>query len=371
MAGIYIHIPFCKKACHYCNFHFSTNLSLMDEMTKAIVIEIQQRADELKGEDVHTIYFGGGTPSILPLEQLSIILNELHRNYSIVTNPEITLESNPDDLKGDKYKNLRGLGVNRLSVGIQSFNASDLQWMNRVHTAEEAESCINRAVQGGFEHFSLDLIYGIPSTSHDVWLANLSKVNELPVNHLSCYALTVEDNTALAHFIKKGKVRDTDDQHQIDQYNLLLDWADDSGFDLYEISNLAKDGHYSIHNTSYWFGAKYIGIGPGAHSFDGNSRRYNIANNPSYIKSLNSNKMYYETEILLPETHYNEWIMTRLRTKWGIDKEALEQWERSTEFYLSIKKWIDGGKVEFNGKSFVLTRAGLLWADGIAADLFV
>ena len=343
----------------------------MEEMTKAIVIEIQQRADELKGEEVKTIYFGGGTPSILPLEQLEIILNELHRNFSIISQPEITLESNPDDLKGEKYKHLRDLGVNRLSVGIQSFNADDLKWMNRVHTAEEAETCINRAVQGGFEHFSIDLIYGIPSNSHDVWLTNLSKVSDLPVNHLSCYALTIEENTALAHFVKKGLFRETDDQHQIDQYNLLLDWAIDTGFELYEISNLAKDGHYSLHNTSYWFGAKYIGLGPGAHSFDGNNRRYNVAHNPNYIKAINNNKPYFETEILLPDTHYNEWIMTRLRTKWGVESESLEKWGRGTDFLSGIQKWIDNGKVEFDGKTFKLTRQGLLWADGIAADLFV
>lgn len=371
MAGIYIHIPFCKQACHYCNFHFSTNMNRTREMTSAIIKEIEKRSVDWQDTAIDTIYFGGGTPSILPIQQVEQLLAALHRHFSINKDAEITFEANPDDMKGEKYAQLKTLGINRLSIGIQSFSDYDLKWMNRAHTTTEAEECINKAVQGGFRDFSADLIYGLPHQSGLQWLDNLNKITEYPVNHLSCYALTVEEKTALAHMVSKGIKNPVNEDLQNAHYDILLTWAEKNHFEAYEISNFAKEKNYSRHNTAYWFGEKYLGLGPGAHSYDGKTRYFNIENNALYLSLTEHNQSVCETEDIDEKTAFNELIMTRLRTIWGIPEDLIAASPFADNFIKSVHKWIADEKVIYRDNAYKLTREGLFWADGIAADLFI
>ena len=381
MSGIYIHIPFCRQACHYCNFHFATSLRLKDELIAALVKEIiisssfakqTDQADEPK-DIIETIYFGGGTPSILNAEDLKIILEALQNKFLIAPGAEITLEANPDDINTEKLKQWKEIGINRLSVGIQSFQKNELSWMNRAHTAADSLRCIDEITAAGFTNFSIDLIYGSPLLSDDDWQKNAAIVIEKKIPHISCYALTVEPKTALAKMITQHKKETVDAEKQAAQFLLLMNWMKQAGYEHYEISNFALPGMRSKHNSSYWQGKNYYGFGPSAHSFDGKSRRWNIANNALYIQSLQKNIIPFEEEILTPTQQLNEYIMTSLRTMEGLDLKKIEN-DFGENFHSNLKdasiKWQNGNKLVSHNSKLILTTEGKLFADGIAADLF-
>ena len=302
MAGIYLHIPFCKRACHYCDFHFSTSLTYKDDLLQAMAAEIRLQKDYLAGETIETIYFGGGTPSLLGVDEINNLLDTITRLHTVSSGAEITLEANPDDLDRTKLEALRQTPVNCFSIGIQSFYDDDLEWMNRVHRAGEAEASVKRAQDAGFENITVDLIYGFPLLTDAKWKTNIEKVFELDVPHVSAYSMTVEPQTALAAFISKKKQPPMNEQQSAEQFLYLMDAMRQQGFEQYEIANFCKPGHYSMHNSNYWKGVKYLGIGPSAHSFNGNTRRWNIANNSLYIQALHNGIIPFEEEILT-ETH--------------------------------------------------------------------
>ena len=372
MAGIYIHIPFCKKACHYCNFHFSTSMKYKDEMVKAIVQEIHLQKDYLKEKNLESIYFGGGTPSLLDTSEISMIMDAIACYFEFDQNIEITLEANPDDLTKSKLLDLSKSQINRLSIGIQSFHQAELEWMNRAHSSDEAENCINWARDYDFTNMSLDLIYGVPISTHELWDENLEKVIKMEIPHISCYALTVEEGTALNHFVKTGKAKEADDNWVMAQFDKGVDQLTEAGFEHYEISNFAKPGFRAIHNTNYWKSVPYLGIGPSAHSYNGQSRSYNVRNNAKYLKSLFSLEVPSETEILDQKTIYNEYVMTRLRTIWGIDlndvitfgPHFVDHFKKNVTSFMN-KKW-----VRKKDNIFHLTREGQKYADGISSELF-
>ncbi len=317
MAGIYIHIPFCKQACSYCDFHFSTQLKNKSELISSILIEAELRSNYLN-EKVESIYFGGGTPSLLKANEINEIFNQLHKFYQVDSDIEITLEANPDDLSPAYLAELKKTPINRLSIGVQSFDQEDLQFMNRAHSASEAKSSIINAQDNGFENLSIDLIFGSPTSNFKKWEENLKTFFSLNISHLSAYSLTVEDGTKLAHDIGKGKVKKLEDNLALAQYKQLQNAIKDNGFEQYEVSNYCRNEMYAKHNSSYWKSTPYLGIGPSAHSFDGNSRQWNIRNNAIYIKNMNSNLPYFEVEELSEENRYHELLITALRTKWGI-----------------------------------------------------
>jgi oxygen-independent coproporphyrinogen III oxidase len=374
LSGIYIHIPFCKQACHYCNFHFTTSLRRKNELIAALLDEMDLQQSYLDNEKVETIYFGGGTPSLLNFGNLEKILEALNRKFSIDTDAEITLEANPDDINTQKLQAWKQAGINRLSIGIQSFFEEDLQWMNRAHNARQARQCIELAQQEGFHNITIDLIYGTPSLSNEKWKTNVDTAIALNIPHLSCYALTVEEKTPLYKLIIKHKKEDINKDVQADQFLLLMDWLEKEGFEHYEISNFAKPGFRSRHNSSYWQGKKYLGLGPSAHSFDGISRQWNIANNHTYIDSLQKGILAFEKEILTPVQQLNEYIMTALRTSEGVSLKIIEQ-KGGKEIFKFFKnesrKYIETGKLSEESNVLKLTREGKLLADGIAAALFV
>lgn len=345
MAGIYIHIPFCKQACSYCNFHFSTKLSNKAAMIDAIAKEIEARKLYLNNEPINTIYFGGGTPSLLSEEELTRLFEVLYKTFEISASAEITLEANPDDLTLMKLKSLRSSPINRLSIGVQSFFEEDLRFMNRAHSADEATSSIKNAQDQGFENLNLDLIFGSPTTTDGMWQRNLEQFFELKIPHLSAYSLTIEEKTTLAHQIKTGKSQNIDEAQNYRQYMLLQDAIKANGYEQYELSNYCKNENYSKHNTAYWFGTNYLGIGPAAHSFNVKSRQWNVSNNMQYLKALNANKTHYELEDLSEIDRYHEYLITALRTKWGIDFEEIEKFSGSlkTHFFKQLKK------LNFNG----------------------
>lgn len=374
MAGIYIHIPFCKKACHYCDFHFSTSLQYKDDMLKALKKELTLQQSFLEGQRVETIYFGGGTPSILAADDIQKLLDHIQGIYPVTAGAEITLEANPDDLDALKVQGLRQTDVNRFSIGIQSFYDEDLRWMNRAHNASEAESSVKRIQDAGFENITLDLIYGYPLLSDEKWKSNNSKVLELGVPHLSSYSMTVEPSTALDSFIRRGKQQPMNESQSAAQFLYLINTLQDGGFEQYEISNFAHPGKHSRHNSNYWKGVPYLGIGPSAHSFNGNARQWNVANNAKYMAGLETNTIPAEVEILSLENRINEYIMTSLRTMWGMDLERIE-----SEFGSDYHTQIINGLKDFSEKQWILTEnnvvklttEGKLYADHIAASLFV
>ncbi len=323
MAGIYIHIPFCKQACSYCNFHFSTSLKNKDALIEALRKELVKRKNYLSST-VSSIYFGGGTPSLLNQEELSIILEDIYLHFQVQENVEITLEANPDDLRKEKLSQLKKSGINRLSIGVQSFHDKDLQFMDRTHSATEAIKVIRRSQDTGFENINIDLIFGAHSTSDEDWLRNLDQFFDLNLPHLSAYSLTVEENTKLIHQISKGKLNEVDDEKAYRQYMLLQDAIDKNGFEQYELSNYCKNSQYSKHNSSYWNQSPYLGIGPSAHSFNGSEREWNIANNSLYIKQIEQGAQYSEKEMLTEKDRYHDYLITRLRTTAGIDFQSLE-----------------------------------------------
>ncbi len=377
MAGIYIHIPFCKQACYYCDFHFSTSLKRKDDLLTAIKIELLLRKEELEKEPIETIYFGGGTPSILAVEELKSIIDTVYENYEVVKDVEITLEANPDDLSSEKIKGLAKLPINRLSIGIQSFFDDDLKLMNRAHSAEESKKCLAEATKY-FDNITIDLIYGIPNMSNKKWLLNLKQAFDFNIPHISSYALTVEEKTVLHKLIEKGKVPPVDENLALEHFNILVKETEKRGYVHYEISNFGKAAYFSKHNISYWFGEKYIGIGPSAHSFTGFERSWNVSNNTKYINALFADQLPSEKEQLTEIDRFNEYIMTGLRTIWGvsflkIEKEFgamyLEELKKSAERFIKL------GLLEielrsFSGNVLVITKKGQFLADGIAADLF-
>lgn len=373
MAGIYIHIPFCKQACHYCNFHFSTTLSQKNELTTAIIQEIALQKDYLSGANLETIYFGGGTPSILKAAEIESILNELAKHHSIDSGAELTLEANPDDLTKEKLYDLKSLGINRLSIGIQSFHEVDLKWMNRSHDAKEARNCITNARATGFEDLSVDLIFGSNTTTTEMWAENLATAAEYEIPHLSCYGLTVEEGTALNHFIKSGKQAAPEENLSADQFEMTMAYLAKHGYEQYEISNYAKDERYSRHNTNYWKQVSYLGLGPAAHSYNGNNRQWNVAHNKKYIDSISEDKVPFEIENLSTRDKVNEYLLTGLRTIWGCKKTQLEFIKPGSVEELSgdLELLIAKGQVEDKGDFFHLTAKGKLLADAIISQLFL
>ena len=373
MSGIYIHIPFCKQACHYCNFHFSTSLKRKDEMVLALVKEIEIRKSEFQDEVVETLYFGGGTPSILEISDLKLLIDTVYSNYKVVENPEITVEANPDDLSKERIIELSNNKINRLSIGIQSFFEDDLKMMNRAHNSSEAKECLEFATQY-FDNISVDLIYGIPEMSNEKWLQNIETALSFNIPHISSYALTVEPKTALHSFIQKGIFPQPDDKVAQEHFQILVDKLSENDFIHYELSNFGKSTYFSKNNSSYWLGKKYIGIGPSAHSYDGEKRSWNVSNNTLYLKSIQENKLPSETETLSKTDRYNEYVMTGLRTIWGISLDRIE-----TEFgktyldYLNQQaaKYIEGHLLFIDENILRTTKKGKFLSDGIASDLFM
>jgi len=371
MAGIYIHIPFCKKACHYCNFHFSTTLTLKNELLSCIAKEIELQKNYLDQEPISSIYFGGGTPSLLSIDQINEILEKIYSNYKVNKDIEITFESNPDDLSLNYCKDLiKFTPINRLSIGIQSFQEDCLKMMNRAHNSTEAIKAIEYAQSAGYVNITIDLIYGTPTLSDELWQKNLEIAFGFDIPHLSCYNLTVEENTALSHFIKKGKQHPVDEIRSNQQFQILVEETSKKGYDHYEISNFAKKGFYAFHNSNYWNGIPYLGIGPAAHSFNGLSRQHNVANNVKYINSLKNDTLNFEKEILSEENIHNEYVMTSLRTIWGCDKTKISK-KFFDDFEKKIKTFIVKGWVEAKGNTYLLTFEGKMFADYISSELFV
>ncbi|WP_375239893.1 radical SAM family heme chaperone HemW [Aurantibacter sp.] len=378
MSGIYIHIPFCKQACHYCDFHFSTNFKQKDTLVLALAKELELRKLEFKDTKVETIYFGGGTPSVLPVKELDFIIKAVYKYYNVIENPEITLEANPDDLIQVKnesyniYQDYLDIGINRLSIGVQSFFEADLKLMNRAHNAEEAKKCIAEAVKY-FDNISIDLIYGIPNATNQQWLENIQKALSFGISHVSSYALTVEPKTALENLIAKGKIDNVNDELAQEQFFILKDELAKNGFEHYELSNFAKPGFYSKNNSAYWLGKPYIGIGPSAHSFNGISRSWNIKNNIKYIKSIQDNIVPNEIEVLTKNDRFNETVMTGLRTIWGISLDKIETnfgLDYKTELLNQTENFIKEQLLYIENSTIKMTKKGQFLCDGIASQLF-
>ncbi|MFV9549909.1 radical SAM family heme chaperone HemW [Algibacter sp. PT7-4] len=372
MAGIYIHIPFCKQACFYCDFHFSTSLKKKNELIQAIVKELELRKKEFKNKTVETIYFGGGTPSLLTNAELKVIINAVYNNFKVVSNPEITLEANPDDLSETVINKLAKSDINRLSIGIQSFYEHDLKLMNRAHNANEAKACLEEAIKY-FDNISVDLIYGIPGLTNQAWIKNIDTVLSFNIPHISCYALTVEPKTALETLIKKGKIASIDDDLAQQQFHILAQKLDASGFVNYELSNFGKPNYFSKNNSAYWLGKPYIGIGPSAHSFNGNQRSWNVSNNTKYIKCIEKNELPSETETLSIVDKFNESIMTGLRTIWGVSLHKIEK-EFGENYKIHLLKqseiYIKEQLLYIEDDTLLTTKKGKFLSDGIASNLF-
>lgn len=372
---IYIHIPFCRQKCSYCNFHFSTSLNFKDEMISAMKTEIKLRKDELQDKSLKSLYFGGGTPSILSADEIRAMIDEVLKYFSFHHDIEVTLEANPDDLDKNFLKQLADSPVNRLSIGTQSFFDEDLKMMNRAHNASEAEGSIKRAQDFGFENLSIDLIYGSPTSNLEIWKENLNKTIALEVPHISSYALTVEPKTTLENWISKGKISSPREEEQNKEFYYLSDFLKDNGFEHYEVSNFAKPGFYSRHNSAYWKYREYLGIGPSAHSYNGfDVRSWNVANNQQYIKKLHSGILAKEEEILSQEDQFNEMIMIGLRTIWGVDLESLNRkfsGKILEHFHHEIKSKIEEGILITENNHLKIPEKHWFMADGIASDLFL
>ncbi|URM38181.1 radical SAM family heme chaperone HemW [Flavobacterium anhuiense] len=375
MSGIYIHIPFCKQACHYCDFHFSTSMKKKDEMVLALAKEIGMRKpfDSAQNDNIiETIYFGGGTPSVLSNDEINFLISEVYKNYKVVENPEITLEANPDDLSSERILELSKSPINRLSIGIQSFYEDDLKMMNRAHNSEEAKKCLEEATKY-FDNISLDLIYGIPGMSDEMWRQNIQIALDFGIPHISSYALTVEPKTALSKLIQTGKIAEPQDEVASNHFMILVEMLKKNGFIHYELSNFGKENYFSKNNSAYWLGKKYIGIGPSAHSYDGEKRGWNIANNSLYLKAIQNDELPIETEVLTISDRYNEYIMTGLRTIWGVSLDRIEN-EFGSEYlnYLleQSQKFLNDDLLSINNNILKPTLKGKFLTDGIASDLF-
>lgn len=374
MAGLYIHIPFCRQKCHYCNFYSLATKKFRPEIVRSIQKEMELNRNFFGDNPLNTIYFGGGTPSLLNADQLDEMLKKAGNIFRIATDAEITVEANPDDISEDWLASLRQTPVNRLSIGIQSFRDEDLQYLNRIHSANDAIRGIHLAKHHGYTNFSVDMIYGIPTLSDRQWIENISRALELEIPHISAYALTVEMGTALDHFIRKGKYTPVEDEKSAGQFQIMMEMMGAAGYEHYEISNFALPGSYSRHNTSYWTGEKYLGLGPSAHSYDGAARRWNVANISDYLDGVEKGNDYYGFETLTKTQQFNEYMMTSLRTQWGIDTELARS--RFGENFLNhllkeIKLPLQQGLLIIQDHKITLTKQGKLYADGIAARLFI
>ena len=373
MSGIYIHIPFCKKACHYCNFHFSTNQNSKSAFIEAVCRELILRKSEYASDEIQSIYFGGGTPTVLDVTELNTILKTVYKNYKVSETAEITLEANPDDLDLEKIKQLSNTKINRLSIGIQSFHESELSAMNRAHNAEDARKCLELATTY-FDNITIDLMFGMPTMSIELWRQNLQIAFEFGIKHLSCYSLTVEPKTALEHFIKKGSHPPMDDELAAQHFEVLLEETSAQGLTHYETCSFGHPDYFSKHNTSYWLGKTYMGVGPSAHSFDGSKRSWNVSNNSKYIKALEVDKLPFESEVLSVENRFNEYIMTGLRTIWGISLGKIEAdygVKIKDHLLQNSKKFISSNTLVIEDNHLKITTSGKFLSDGIASDLFL
>ena len=373
MSGIYIHIPFCKQACFYCDFHFSTSLKKKDALISCLVKEIELRKKALNNQIVETIYFGGGTPSMLSAKEISLLIAAVYKHHTVVASPEITLEANPDDLSEEKIIELSHTPINRLSIGVQSFFEKDLKLMNRAHSSSEAHTSLEIATRY-FENISIDLIYGIPGLTHEEWQQNIQTALGFNVSHISSYALTVEPKTALEKLIKKGKIEKVDDVLAQEQFFILRDLLEKANFVHYELSNFGKENYFSKNNTAYWLGKSYLGIGPSAHSFDGKQRSWNVRNNTQYIKEIELNKLPIESEVLSVTDRYNEYVMTGLRTIWGVSLEKIKTDFGSkyvTYIQTESEKYIQQKLLYVEANTLKTTKEGAFLVDGIAAHLFL
>ncbi len=374
MAGIYLHIPFCKQACHYCDFHFSTNQGKKQEMIGAFVREIELQKDYLDGEPINTIYFGGGTPSLLSPGELRLLMDTVRKYFSVSPSSEITLEANPDDLTKETLLLLKESGINRLSIGIQSFDDEVLLFLNRAHDSIAAENCVELAREASFENISIDLIYAIPNQDHEAWAKNIERALALKPNHISSYSLTIEEKTAFGRWAASGKLRVKDDEFAATQLIMLVDKLEEKGFEQYEVSNFALPNFQSQHNSSYWRQQKYVGIGPSAHSYDGNSRQFNISNNHLYLKSIENNIVPATIEVLTRAEKINDYLLTTLRTSWGANLQTLKEnfnFNLMMEHEPYIKSLAAKGLVQIENEMLILTKTGKLFADKIASDLFM
>ena len=373
MAGIYLHIPFCKQACFYCDFHFAVSLKNKDELLKSMKKELVLRKDYLENQPIETIYFGGGTPSLLSADEILNLFDTIYKNYNLSTDIEFTLEANPDDLTAQKVKEFTKTPINRFSIGVQSFFEEDLKFMNRAHTANDADASVKRVQDAGFDNITIDLIYGIPNMSAEKWKENLYKSFELKVPHLSCYALTVEEKTALHHLIKTQKYPSVSDELAHEHFQILVAETAQHHFIQYELSNFGKEGYFSKHNLSYWMGKSYLGVGPSAHSFNGISRSWNVANNPKYIKSLMQNELPLTSEILTKTNQFNEYLMTGLRTIFGVSIGEIEKRfgiVYKNHLLKQLEKHQHYQHAEIKEDTIFITSKGRFLTDTILADLF-
>lgn len=374
MAGIYIHIPFCKQKCHYCNFFSVASLKNKDQFIEALIKEIGLQKDYLKGEEVNTIYFGGGTPSVLSIDELKKIYDELLKYHKVSGDVEITLEANPDDLTKSKIKEISKSFINRFSIGVQSFFDDDLKYLNRVHSSSEAIFSIKSAQDAGFYNMTIDLIYGIPGLTMEKWQQNLDSFFDIDIPHLSAYSLTVEPKTALDLLIKKKKLPNVDEKKSIQHFEELIKQTEARDFIHYEISNFSKEGYYSKHNSLYWLGGNYLGLGPSAHSFNRVSRQWNVSSIRKYIELDIIDSNFMEKEVLSKDQQFNEYIMTSLRTSWGCDEEHIKNVLGEQYFnhlQKSIKKYVIDGSLIKEKNIIKLSHKGKFYADGIASDLFI
>jgi oxygen-independent coproporphyrinogen III oxidase len=372
LAGIYVHIPFCRQACIYCDFYFSTSLSAREPVIRAIAKECETRSDYLPERNVTSVYFGGGTPSLLASSDLVTIIDALRASFSWDETAEVTLEANPEDINTEALRLWRSMGFNRLSIGLQSFNEAELKWMNRKHTPAQSADSVKRAQDEGFGNISIDLIYGSKFQDLKSWESTLASAIALNTQHISSYNLTIEQKTVLGAHQRKGKEPAISDEMSGRQFMMMIEALEDYGFIHYEISNFAKEGFYARHNSNYWLQQPYLGLGPSAHSFDGTSRQWNVANNSLYLKGVNENGFYFEKEDLSPRDKYNEYVLTRLRTIWGCRLGEMKVWfgEQATEHFKAIADTKKDLIAEQDGV-YTLTRQGRLYADGIASDLFL
>lgn len=374
MAGIYIHIPFCRQACHYCDFHFSTNRSDQSILVDAIVRELEIRKDYLDQENISTIYFGGGTPSLLTADELMLLMDNIQKRFEVDRDAEITLEANPGDLTPAKLETLRSAGINRLSIGIQSFHDNVLQYLHRDHDSKSAISSLENARNAGINNISIDLIYSIPNQSEAQWKDNIKKAVALKPEHISAYSLTIEPQTVFGNWASKKKLTPVDDDAAARQFEILVEELELAGYDHYEVSNFSKPNFYSRHNSSYWKGVKYLGVGPAAHSYNSISRQFNVRNNAIYVRSVAEGKVPFELEVLTREDKVNDYLLTTLRTRWGCDltwiREAFNyDVENVHQKYLA--DLVTHELATCNAGHLVLTRKGKLMADKIASDLFL
>jgi oxygen-independent coproporphyrinogen-3 oxidase len=374
MAGIYVHIPFCRSACHYCDFHFSTSTTYLKDMMHAMVEEIINRRDYLKENQVDTIYFGGGTPSFIPAEYINLLIKTIKDHFNISNDPEITLEANPEDIHPGFPEKIMEIGINRLSIGIQSFFDTHLRFLNRPHDAKQAKRSINYSRRAGFKNISIDLIYGFPGLTISKWIKNIETAIDFHVEHLSAYHLTYEPGTVLNYRKDKRRIIETEEQESLKQYKVLTEKMKTDGYLHYEISNFAREGYYSRHNSGYWFQLPYLGIGPSAHSYNGESRQWNTAKNMSYIRKVGKNEKYFEIEVQDLMIQYHDYVMTSLRTMWGIDTEyikahfGLKYLEHYTR---NARPFLDSGDMKKNGSRNYLSENGMYISDFILKNLFL